>query len=58
MKLNVNFQQVVKENFPKMTDSICKVIYDKNVCPAGEGVPCVDCLKYALKILLEVNDHE
>ena len=58
MKLDVKFQQVVKENFPKMTDSICEVINENGVCPSSEGVLCTDCLKYALKILLEVDDHE
>ena len=57
MKLDVKFQQVVKENAYKIIDFACKTI-SENHCPYYEGVSCSECFKYTMKIMLEVDDHE
>lgn len=58
MKLDVKFRKIIQESNEGITIKICEVINENGVCPSSEGVLCTDCLKYALEILLEVDDYE
>lgn len=52
------FKNYIKHNKSHIEQSICDNISNySSLCPASEGVPCTECIKFALSIMLdsEVN---
>jgi hypothetical protein len=41
----------------RITEKICTTIDDNDLCPATEGVPCSECMKFALEVLLDKNNN-
>lgn len=51
--LDEKFNKCIKENSERIEENICHIINEEELCPCYEGVPCTECLKYALEILLK-----
>jgi hypothetical protein len=51
INLDEKFQKCIRKNSEIIEDKICHLVNEENLCPACEGVPCSECIKYALKIL-------
>lgn len=57
MELEKEFSNVIKRNHCAITDYICDIICDEDQCPQINGVSCIECMKYALEIILTIEKN-
>lgn len=58
MNLNEIMKNATMKSRHKIMGTICECLSDRDACPLYEGVPCDECMKYSLEILLESIEND